>query len=190
MVASDEFLLNYIHHKISKIMQAQSHIYVGIDVSKDELVISYRDEKGWAKARVPNTLTDINNWINTFGIQDKHFILEATGPYSERLIHVLNAADALFSLVNPGQSRAMAKVLLKSNKNDDQDAQTLSILGQKLELKAYKMPSAEQKKRLQAFSALASLQRRTTTQKPVTCLFLPTVLLTMSCCASPRASPP
>ncbi len=160
MVASDEFLLNYIHHKISKIMQAQSHIYVGIDVSKDELVISYRDEKGWAKARVPNTLTDINNWINTFGIQDKHFILEATGPYSERLIHVLNAADALFSLVNPGQSRAMAKVLLKSNKNDDQDAQTLSILGQKLELKAYKMPSAEQKKRLQAFSALASLQKQ------------------------------
>lgn len=141
-------------------MQAHTNIYVGIDVSKDELVICYPLEKGWGKAKVLNTLAAIKSWLNEFGVQGKHFILEASGPYSQRLIHTLNGAGANVSVVNPAQSRAMAKVLLKTNKNDDQDAQTLSILGEKLELSAYKMPNDMQKKRKEAFSALASLQKQ------------------------------
>lgn len=141
-------------------MQAHTYIYVGIDVSKDELVILYPLNKGWGKAQVLNTLPAINSWLKEFGIQDKHFILEATGPYSQRLIHALNGAGASVSVVNPAQSRAMAKVLLKTNKNDDQDAQTLSILGEKLQLSPYKMPNDMQKKRKEAFSALASLQKQ------------------------------
>jgi len=160
MVAGDEFLLFIIHHKISKTMQAHTNIYVGIDVSKDELVICYPAQKGWGKAQVLNTLPAISNWLKAFDVQGKHFILEATGPYSQRLIHGLNQAGAIVSVVNPAQSRAMAKVLLKTNKNDDQDAQTLSILGEKLELTAYKMPNDIQKKRKEAFSALASLQKQ------------------------------
>lgn len=160
MVASDEFLLINNHHKISKTMQAPRHIYVGIDVSKDELVILYPMQKRWRKVQVLNTIFAITSWLNEFGIQGKHFILEATGPYSQRLIHTLNGAGASVSVVNPAQSRAMAKVLLKTNKNDDQDAQTLSILGEKLELSTYKMPNDMQKKRKEAFSALASLQKQ------------------------------
>lgn len=93
-------------------------------------------------------------------VSDKHFVLEATGPYSERLCCALAARSLRFSIVNPVQSRGMAKALRKSNKNDDQDAQTLSILGDKLELNEYKMPSDAQKKRREAFSALASLQKQ------------------------------
>lgn len=141
-------------------MQAQANIYVGIDVSKDELVIFYPAKKGWDKAQVVNTLPAINSWLKEFGVGEKHFILEATGPYSQRLIHALNGAGARVSVVNPAQSRAMSKALLKTNKNDDQDAKTLSILGEKLELTAYKMPHSTQKKRKEAFSALASLQKQ------------------------------
>lgn len=141
-------------------MQSQAIIYVGVDVSKEELVICYPMQKGWSKAKVVNTLPAINSWLNALGVEDKHFILEATGPYSERLVHCLSDAAARVSVVNPAQSRAMAKVLSKTNKNDDQDAQTLSILGEKLELNAYKMPNDIQKKRKEAFSALASLQKQ------------------------------
>jgi transposase len=135
-------------------------IYVGIDVSKDELVILYPHQKGWERLQLINTLESISRWLKEFDIQQKHFILEATGPYSQRLIHALNDAGALLSVVNPSQSRAMSKVLLKTNKNDEQDAQTLSILGEKLELTVYKMPDTAQKKRKEAFSALASLQKQ------------------------------
>lgn len=141
-------------------MQAQANIYVGIDVSKDELVILYPVQKGWRKVQVINTLPAISSWLKEFGVREKHFILEATGPYSQRLIHALSGAGASASVVNPAQSRAMSRALLKTNKNDDQDAQTLSILGEKLELTAYKMPDNIQKKRKEAFSALASLQKQ------------------------------
>lgn len=141
-------------------MQPTCNIFIGIDVSKDELVVAYQVGNTWKKRKIPNTLERIREWLDDLPFADKHFIVEATGPYSERLISVLAATAASFSVVNPLQSRAMSKTLLKTNKTDDQDAQTLSLLGQKFELIEYKMPSSTQKKRQEAFSALASLQKQ------------------------------
>jgi transposase len=141
-------------------MQPPCNIFIGIDVSKDELVIAYRLNAGWKKEKIPNTLERISAWLKDFPCGDNHFILEATGPYSERLISELAAVGTSFSVVNPLQSRAMSSALLKTNKTDDQDAQTLSLLGQKLELIEYKMPDNTQKKRKEAFSALGSLQKQ------------------------------
>ena len=142
---------------------SNKHLYVGIDVSKDELVISYSDlmkPNDWKKAKIVNTLSAIDTWLHTFGIEDKHFILEFTGVYSDRLIHCLDKHGALFSVVNPLQSRAMSKVLANTHKNDLQDAKTLSVLGEKMLLKAYKMPNYLEKKRKEAFSAMVSLQKQ------------------------------
>lgn len=141
-------------------MQAHRNIFVGLDVSKDEIVVAYQAHGKWMKCKVPNTTQAICAWSSLFGVEAKHFVLEATGPYSERLISILASQGAVFSVVNPAQSRAMSKALRKSNKNDDQDAQTLSYLGEKLELMPYKMPNNAQKKRKEAFSALASLQKQ------------------------------
>lgn len=141
-------------------MQPHSNIFIGLDVSKDELVIAYQLDCKWKKSKIPNTLDRISAWLSQLGVTGKHFVLEATGPYSERLICALAAQGAIFSVVNPAQSRAMSKVLQKTNKNDDQDAQTLSLLGQKLELIEYKMPNRTHKNRKEAFSALASLQKQ------------------------------
>jgi transposase len=141
-------------------MQTPCDIFVGLDVSKDELVIAYLVGAKWKKRKISNTLDSISEWLSNLDVCGKHFVLEATGAYSERLIYTLAAAGVPFSVVNPGQSRAMSKVLQKTNKTDDQDAQTLSLLGQKMELIAYKMPDRTQKKRKEAFSALASLQKQ------------------------------
>lgn len=141
-------------------MEAHSNIFIGVDVSKDELVIAYPQDNKWVKCKVANTVAAISTWLSSIEASDKHFVLEATGPYSERLCHSLAVQALSFSIVNPSQSRAMSKALRKGNKNDDQDAQTLSILGHKLELSEYKMPTDAQKKRKEAFSALASLQKQ------------------------------
>lgn len=138
----------------------QAIIYVGIDVSKDELVVAYPSDGTWKKEKVANDVSSIGAWLVESGTVDKHFVFEATGPYSERLRHVLSQADVPFSMVNPVQSRAMSKALLKSNKTDDQDAQALSLLGQKLGVKPYVAPKPEQMARKAAFSALVSLQKQ------------------------------
>jgi transposase len=144
-----------------RIMKSAKPFFIGVDVSKDELVIAFlnKDSK-WNKCKIANTIKDITQWFEQSGIEGKHFILEATGSYSERLIYALNELGALFSVVNPSQSRAMAKVLLKTHKNDEQDAQTLSILGGMLDLNPYQMPDPQHKKRKEAYSALASLQKQ------------------------------
>lgn len=137
--------------------------YIGIDVSKSELVISYLDASKpnyWKNAKLANTVSAIETWLVSFGTESKHFVLEFTGVYSERLIHCLNAQGALFSVVNPLQSRAMSKLLAKTHKNDLQDAKTLSVLGEKMALKAYKMPNNLEKERKETFSALVSLQKQ------------------------------
>ena len=139
---------------------AQTIIFVGIDVSKDELVISCKVKGQFKTIKIENTLTATGSWLKEFGIKDKHFVLEHTGVYSQRIIHALHEQGALFSAVNSSVSRAMSNVLTKTHKNDTQDAQTLSILGQKLELKAYKMPDDIQKKRTESFSALESLKKQ------------------------------
>ena len=141
-------------------MESIQAVFVGIDVSKEELVIASPGPAGWDKQRVTNTLPQLDAWLDGQQVGHRHFILEATGPYSERVIYTLAARQASFSVVNPAQSRGMSKALCKSNKTDEQDAQTLSLLGQKLEVMPYKMPTDAQKKRKEAFSALASLQKQ------------------------------
>lgn len=139
---------------------AQTIIFVGIDVSKDELVIASKVQGQFKVIKKENTLAAIGSWLKEFGIKDKHFVLEHTGVYSQRIIHALHQEGALFSAVNPSISRAMSNVLAKTHKNDTQDARTLSVLGQSLSLKAFKMPDDIQKKRMESFSALESLQKQ------------------------------
>ena len=140
-------------------MQPSSNIFVGIDVSKAELAIAYSQDGKWIKSKIVNKMNEISAWLKQIDVQGKQFVLEATGPYSEPLIYALAEVDATFYVVNPIQSRSMSKVLCKTNKNDDQDARTLSILGEKMNLRPHKIPSKEVKRRKEAFSALISLQK-------------------------------
>lgn len=144
----------------SPLAAAQPLTFVGIDVAKSELVIAYKEQGQLKKCKIANTLEAIDKWLAELGCAHKHFILEYTGVYSHRLVHGLSQKGALFSVANPTQSRAMAKVLGKTHKNDEQDAQTLAVLGQKLELPAYKMPAQGQKERKEAFAALSALQKQ------------------------------
>ena len=138
----------------------KAEIFVGIDISKDELVTAYKLDQKWIKEKIANNGPAIDAWLKKIKTSKKCFILEYTGNYSDRTIHSLNENGAVFSVVNPAQSRAMSKVLTKTNKTDDQDAQTLALLGERNELKPYRMPSEQQKKRKEAYSALVSLQKQ------------------------------
>lgn len=144
-------------------MQTLQQIYVGVDVSMQELVsvhASAETSTGWHKAVIINEISAIQQWLRGMDMSNKHFVLEHTGTYSARLIYCLDQLGACFSVVNPAQSRAMSKVLMKSSKTDDQDAQTLACMGQSLLTKPYRMPSKAQRMRKEAFHALCALQKQ------------------------------
>ena len=143
-------------------MQTVEQIFVGLDVSKDEFLSAHPDKNagsGWSKAKIINEVAMIKKWLMEVGVSGKHFVLEHTGNYSQRLIHCLDELGASFSVVNPAQSRAMSKVLMKTSKTDDQDAQTLSRLGHLL-TKPYQMPPKAKRMRKEAFNALCALQKQ------------------------------
>lgn len=162
MVALETIPSPIFHCKKKRFMAQteQNRVFLGVDVSKDELVTAFRQGGKWSKGKTANTLEAIGAWLRGLGVEGKHFVLEATGPYSERLIWSLSEAGASFSVVSPAQSRAMSKALLKSNKTDDQDAQTLADLGQSLDIRTYSMPHSDQKEQKEVFSALSSLQKQ------------------------------
>jgi transposase len=57
--------------------------YIGIDVSKDELVVAYLDEHGKYKlSSFENTAAGIEKLIKTLQLETDHCVLEATGTYS------------------------------------------------------------------------------------------------------------
>lgn len=141
-------------------MSVQTIFFTGVDISKDSLAAAYRVGGQWRGAEVPNDVDSIRQWASGFDLGSQHFVLEATGPYSERAVHALWELGARFSVVNPAQSRAMSKALMRPNKTDGQDAMTLCQLGEKLRPNLYRMPTAQQKKRKEAMSALASLQKQ------------------------------
>jgi hypothetical protein len=102
IVLCDELPIFFIIIIITKLRLMEivnTPFYVGIDVSKAELVISYLDASKpnqWKKAKIANTLLAIDSWLVSFGTVTKHFVLEFTGVYSDRLIYCLNQHAALF----------------------------------------------------------------------------------------------
>lgn len=135
-------------------------VFLGVDVSKDELVAGFFRGKAWQKFKVANDCEAIGRWLDGLEVKEPHFVLEFTGTYSDRLIHCLCQRGLKLSVVNPAQSSAMSKVLQKTSKTDDQDARTLSLLGEKMDTKLYKMPDKTHQKRKEAFAAMAALQKQ------------------------------
>lgn len=144
-------------------MDKASTIFVGIDVSKDEIVIAYKEQKGHTKFKtlvLKNTVEVISTWLSQLGVEGKWFILEHTGSYSQRLIYALHTQGASFSVINGSESRHTAKSLSKTHKNDYEDAKTLCFYGESRDVYAYKMLDTEQKRVKDLLTALTSLEKQ------------------------------
>jgi len=112
--------------------------YIGVDVSKakldcaalvDEAVLKFRSKT------FPNTAVGwraLLSWaVEQTGAptQGLHFVLEATGVYSEAPAAALCRAATAVSVVNPAQVRDFAKGLAMRNKTDALDARVLARYG-------------------------------------------------------------
>lgn len=153
-------------------MTISSLTYIGIDVSKSELVIaipssvsSVRKPKSNASRsyeyeKIVNSQSAIQAFLSKHKAQNTHFVLESTGTYSDKLIQTLSKAGVPYSVLSPFQSKSWAVANGRKNKNDPQDAQSLAEFGYQMQPKCHQLPSAAAQKRQQAISTQQGFKKQ------------------------------
>ena len=124
-------------------------LYVGVDVSKLTLSVSYCKDgkKDWYHTTIANTDAGIRAFLLELSalksLAEVQFVLEFTGTYSTRLVDVLTDLDVKMSVITPEQSSAFAKVLKDDIKTDGRDARRLVVYGARMTPALYVPRSAE-----------------------------------------------
>ncbi|MCH2082137.1 MAG: IS110 family transposase [Saprospiraceae bacterium] len=141
-------------------MNAFTHVY-GIDVSKDTLDYIKLDTNAQSKEKgqIKNRLKKIETWVRT--LDGKCLcVVEPTGTYSSTLIYLLTKHHIKVALVSPYKSKSFMDALGVSNKTDDQAAYCLAMMGLRLDLKTYEMPSVNRIKHKQLQNAHHSMMKQ------------------------------
>ncbi|MDP6495987.1 MAG: transposase, partial [Dehalococcoidia bacterium] len=106
--------------------------YVGVDVAKETLEVA--DVSGSQGRSFPNTQAGIQRflrWLSrSFPKGGRHLIVEPTSTYHHPLVCALAAQGVAYTLINPAQTAAFAKVQGKRAKTDRVDARLLASLGE------------------------------------------------------------
>lgn len=141
----------------------QPTIYVGVDVSKDTFETAYNQEGNkWHTATFDNTPQGVKKFIDTLSADRHQVVLEATGYYSLLLCHLLSVAQIPFSLLNPRQSAAFARMQGATVKTDKRDAVLLAQLGAKMQPPVSTIKSAQWYELKQKRSLLRLLKKQRT----------------------------
>lgn len=136
-------------------------IFCGIDVSKDYLDIKRLSEGDKDQyLHIPNTAPAINKWIKGLDAVSTVCVLEATGTYSDKVVHYLCQAQLNLVVINPGRSNGFTQAQGITCKDDHQAAHTLALMGQLLELPLYKQPSKTMQQRQQLLTTLHAMQKQ------------------------------
>ena len=141
-----------------KIIQETKHIFAGIDVGAEELILVIRNNgTPYKPQKFANTPAErarlVKKLVNLPGIL---VCLEATGVYHFDLSIALHDAGVALMVVNPKSSHNFAKALLKNSKTDAVDADTLAQYAERMDFVAWTRPSDEK-------IALRSFSRRVDT---------------------------
>jgi transposase len=130
---------------------------LGIDVSKDELVVSLQQahagEQPQVMALVPTVAnsasghTKLVRWLHKqlashdVALADIHVVMEATNVYWEACAHHFHALGCSVSVVNPAQIKFFAKSTLRRGKTDAMDAEIIARFGLIMQPSGWQPPS-------------------------------------------------
>ncbi|MDX1904271.1 MAG: IS110 family transposase [Thermonemataceae bacterium] len=150
----------------------QATIFVGCDVSATCLYFAYHSGQNWQEQNIPNQWDSIESYVKEIALQQEqaqiafHFIVEATGTYSSKLIYAFCRENIKVSVVSPHQSswaalRYFFKMKNKSQKNDRADARLLAEYGNlnQKDLKVYVAENEHYFKIRQYMNAIAQLEK-------------------------------
>jgi transposase len=121
-------------------------VYVGIDVSKDKLDVSWLGLDGAVQAfQVDNDDAGHEALVSHFSsrrIREVHAVFEATGPYSTALARFLCAQPERVKamMVQPAAARQFARANMRRAKTDRVDAATLREFAERMEFVPTTLP--------------------------------------------------
>lgn len=124
--------------------------YVGIDLSKtyfDATVLTNGDEAGHAQFENKAAgFRALQRWLEEQDVTEAHISMEATNIYWEELAEFLYAQGYTVSVVNPARIKGFAMSELQRNKTDKLDSKVIASFCQALKPRAWRPPSAAQRK--------------------------------------------
>ena len=124
-------------------MNSNNDVYVGIDVSGDNLEVAFSQQNFCG--RYPNTSEGISRLISDLASRSPQLIvLEASGGYEREVLEGLQAANLPVARVNPTPVRRFAAAFGRLAKTDRIDAQILAQFAQIRQPKAQLPPNMAQ----------------------------------------------
>lgn len=133
---------------------------LGIDVSQATLDIATLSEQVDHFKQISNTDACIKTWIKSLPTKNVLCVIEATGCYSNRIVHYLGVEGIAISLVNPNQSHGFTQALGIISKDDRQAAYTLALMGQRLDLLLHQPKSVQMQQRKQLLMGINALRKQ------------------------------
>lgn len=136
--------------------------FVGVDIAKVEFVASQMVKNKSKQRAFENSLSGFKafiNWINP-SAGNPWVCMEATGHYGEALAEFIYHKKIQVSVVNPLQIKTFARMMLKRNKNDSIDAQTIREYAEKMDLRPFKPRPAKQKEIRELIQLLDTLKEQ------------------------------
>ena len=114
-------------------------VFVGIDISKDQLDICVLPSKeAFDVTRDDAGLEDLVARLRT--LQPKLVVMEATGGFETVVAAALAAASLPLAVVNPRRIRAYAQALGRLAKTDRLDAEIIALYGQAAKIEPQQVP--------------------------------------------------
>jgi len=108
----------------------QDSIYIGIDISKQELEVHTYEASLKLPSTTPNTKSSILKLIKKLANEERiHCVFEATGGYEKLLLSLLQSEGIKASRITPSLARNFAKAQGILTKTDSIDAKVLTDYG-------------------------------------------------------------
>jgi len=136
--------------------------FVGVDIAKDEFVASQMVKNKSKQRSFDNSLSGFKaflGWIQKTAEQP-WACMEATGHYGEALAEFLHQKNMHVSVVNPMQIKTFARMMLKRNKNDFIDAQTIREYAEKMKPRFFQPRPPKQKEIRELIQLLDTLKEQ------------------------------
>ncbi|MDA0264471.1 MAG: transposase [Chloroflexi bacterium] len=108
------------------------HQYIGVDVASGTLEVAAARQK--KTKRFPNTpggISDLRLWLDRFGsLTGLHLVVEPTSTYHHHLVESMAQWGVPYTLINPANTAAFARVQGLRAKTDPVDARLLAAYGE------------------------------------------------------------
>jgi len=126
-------------------MKAEKKLFIGVDVSKETLDIALGKDGEYKT--IQNNLKAIRKFVSSLSPEDLALVVVgSTGGFEQSLLDELTSALIPMALVNPSRVRNFARSTGQYAKTDQLDARILAEYGEKVELRLYRAPSAEERR--------------------------------------------